>query len=643
MSIRAHRSIGALTIAAALMIACGGAAAGAEWQPDPPSYDVGIDHNVGVVMSDGTRLRADVRYPIDRATGKRAAGPFPVLLTQNPYGRALNENAPAGFGGSTPYFVARGFIHATVDIRGSGGSQGVFGLLDPVQARDGAELVDWAAALPSANGRVGMIGASYLGIIQLLTAAEIGPGSPLQAIFPLIAVNDVYRDLAFSGGVVNGESDAGLLAFIAALNIGNPVLDNRGPTDLLALEIERAASVSALQLGILLDVSSDGDRAYAEDYWRARSPASVLDRIVANGIPAFLVGGWDDVFQRGELMNFAALQNAWAGQALSGPMSPQQPVTSRYQLLMGPWDHLEAGAGVDLNAIALRWFDTWLRDRATGMAETTTPLHLYQLGADRWFDTTHYPLVEATPTRYSLGEGGTLTKTRPASPTGADTILFTGATSPCNRATSQWSVGVQGEVYRGLGQPDPCTQDDSTIQIGPGALTYTTAPLEEPAVLAGPVGVTVFATATASDTLWVVTLEDVSPSGTSTPLTSGALLGSFRALDAERSWITADGAMLQPYHPYTRASVVPVTPGEVTRYDIEVFPTVAELATGHRLRLTLDTGDTPHLLPTPAQVARLAGGVYEVQRNANASSFVTLPLAPASAFPLPCVLCAATN
>ena len=43
-------------------------------------------------------------------------------------------------------------------------------------------------------------------------------------------------------------------------------------------------------------------------------------------------------------------------------------------------------------------------------------------------------------------------------------------------------------------------------------------------------------------------------------------------------------------------------PGQVTRQDIAIFPTMAELPTGWRLRVTITTGDTPHLFPTLAQL-----------------------------------------
>jgi len=178
--------------------------------------------------------------------------------------------------------------------------------------------------------------------------------------------------------------------------------------------------------------------------------------------------------------------------------------------------------------------------------------------------------------------------------------------------------------------PDPCAQNDLTRQTGPGALTYTTTPFVQPTTIAGPIDATIYASATSTDSEWVATVEDVAPGGTSSPLTSGALLGSFRQLDQSNTWLAPDGRPLIPYHPYTRASQAPVLPGVVTRYDIEVFPTFAQLAPGHRLRLTLSTSDTPHLLPIPEQVARLTGGVYEVQHNAAAASFLEVPLAPAS-------------
>jgi hypothetical protein len=77
-------------------------------------------------------------------------------------------------------------------------------------------------------------------------------------------------------------------------------------------------------------------------------------------------------------------------------------------------------------------------------------------------------------------------------------------------------------------------------------------------------------------------------------------------------------------------------PFQVTLQDIQIFPTMAEIPAGWRLRVTITTADTPHLFATAAQLPSLAGGMYEVQRHLGAASFLNVPLAPVSAFSLPC-------
>jgi len=143
--------------------------------------------------------------------------------------------------------------------------------------------------------------------------------------------------------------------------------------------------------------------------------------------------------------------------------------------------------------------------------------------------------------------------------------------------------------------------------------------------VAGPITATVYARATTRETQWVAEVEDVTPDGTSYPLTEGALLGSLRAVDPARSW-TEDRVTVYPYHSYTQASSRPVTPGRLTEYQIQIFPTLATIAKGDRLRLTLATADTPHLVPLPGQERQLLGGVYTIERSASAPSSLTVEL-----------------
>lgn len=613
-------------------------APGSTWTPGPERYGHRMTKDVGVRMSDGTVLRANVDYPTDLATGAAAHGPFPVLLTMSPYGKDTTGSVGLG---TEPYFVKRGYIDVVVDVRGTGASGGTFTLFDPKQTRDGVELVTWASRLPHSNGRVGMHGASYLGIDQVLTAGAVGKNSPLKAIFPVVTGNDLYRDTAFMGGIPDGSFDLSYLGgLLPVTNLVNPVVSAL-TTPANAIEHLRTSldhAVDALNFNERFIATSflGGPESYDTAWWHARRPADVLSKVVANGIPAYLIGGEYDIFQRGEPLNYAGLQNAWSGRPVGAPMQPGQRVTGRYQLLVGPWTHLQGGGvGSNFKTLELAWFDTWLKGQKTGMAATPTPLHYYDLGTGRYDQTTTYPITGAEPTVLYFDGGrtgsapsrndGRLVPTQP-SKRGADSVTWAPlAGTVCSRAQDQWTMGAASLITGRIPTVVPCIDDDRPAQVGPSALTYTTAPMTHARTIAGPISATVFATANRPDTQWVVNISDVAPNGVSKPLTQGALLGSFRKLNAAKSW-TIDGQVVMPYHDYSRASSAPVRPGALTEYRIEVFPTYATIAAGHRIRVTLSTSDFPHLLPTAPQAQRLAGGVYRVQHGSGAPSSVTIPL-----------------
>ena len=536
------------TITAVLATLAFATPAAAAWEPQPAKYGVAEQHNVPVRMSDGTVLRADVYAPAD-SDGSPAQGSFPVVMTQSPYGKDAGLGAVGQAGtGEFAYLVQRGYIDVVADVRGAGDSHGSWGLFDPIQAQDGAELVKWAAKLPHSSGKVGLYGSSYLGIDQLLTASRVGKHSPLKAIFPVIAANDIYRDTAYFGGVPGLEFDAVFLGLTAGLHATNPIVEtgratDPDPADTVQVETEHAGGLLSYHADSVLDTELNGEQRYDESYWQARNPRNILKKVVANRIPAFLVGGWFDLFQRGEPLNFSGLQNAWAKRPVSAPMRARQKLTSRYQLLMGPWYHVTAGDGIDMDRLHLQWFDQWLKGINTGITGVKTPLHLFQLGGGKYLEARRYPFPEARPTPYYLGTGNTLTTDPPKDATGADPIVFTGATSPCDRQSDQWGAGGASLA---TGGQNPCANDDRSLQAGPGALTYTTPAFSSDRVLAGPIAATLYASSTRPDAFFEATLEDIDPSGTSTSLTAGGLLGSLRALDAKQTWRAAGGNPILP-------------------------------------------------------------------------------------------------
>jgi putative CocE/NonD family hydrolase len=351
-----------------------------QWKPERAIYGTASHNNIAVEGAAGTTIRVNEIYPT--TNGKPAKGPFPVIMTMTPYGKgsggssgpgtAENPGGGSATGGANNYLVQRGYIDVVEDVRGTGDSGGSWGLFDPIQQKDAIRVLNWAAHLPHSNGRVGTYGPSYLGIDQALLAGAVGKHSPLKAIFPMVTANDAYRDTSFMGGLLDAEFSTAYLGLTGTLNTEGPVTgalsDQALLSQLAQTESDHVNGLARYHAAFTAATLSGGAATYDEHYWKQRAPQSVLARIVANHIPAYLVGGEFDIFQHGEPINYAELQNAWAGRGVTAPMRAGQKVTGRYQLIDGPWEHSN-GSSVDVDPLMLRWFDTWVRGvRARGAA-----------------------------------------------------------------------------------------------------------------------------------------------------------------------------------------------------------------------------------------------------------------------------------
>ena len=188
-------------------------------------------------MRDGVVLRADVYRP-------EGTGRYPALLKRTPYSKAA--------AGEIPFFqrlAGEGFVVVVQDTRGRYTSDGVSRPHD--EAEDGHDTVEWVAALPNVDGKVGMFGGSYAATTQL-TAASLRPNG-LVALFPsasyeasrlMLQAGDTI--VSYSDGVTealdaageefgegrlievikahHGESASGLLAHVAT--VLRPLLDD---------------------------------------------------------------------------------------------------------------------------------------------------------------------------------------------------------------------------------------------------------------------------------------------------------------------------------------------------------------------------------------------------------------------------------
>lgn len=554
---------------------------GGKWSPGPARFGAEVVEDVPVTMDDGVVLNASIAYPTDLASGRRAAGPFPVVVEHMPY---VQFAVPVKV---NPFFAEHGYISVQVRARGLGKSGGEVQFLSPREGLDGKAIVDWAAhRLEGSDGRVGLIGCSWPGAIAMTGAAAVGPGSPLKAA------------VAACSGMENMHRQSWLNAGLPTMSFWQFV--ERG-----AQLTGNSAAGQRFFEHFADSVLSGGDMAFDADYWRARGRATLARSIVDNGVPMLLWAGWGDVLETGTLRAYVALQNAHAQRPLESPMQPGQAVTPRYQLIMGGWGH---GQGLDMG-VFLQWMETWVNGVDTGIQNTRTPMHVFEPGSERWINLTGYPVVEQS-TRWNLGAHGQLRPASTDAPAGRDELRY--------------------------GEPGT-----------PGAkLTYTSAPLAQGATIAGPMSVTLHASSSNTNLVFIGRLYDVAPDGSAVLISRGALLGSQHRLDEAKSWRDAAGTITWPWPSLARDEAL--TPGRGYRFDLALAPRQWGVRPGHRLRLELTTQTPADRCPAtglpplndsdPCRLTRpqqqtVPGGVYAIALGGARPSTLNLPMLPYQHFP----------
>jgi predicted acyl esterase len=385
---------------------------GGNWMPPAASYGTKQDLQVSVPMSDGVVLKADISYPTDPTTGNRAPGPFPVLLTQTPYASKKPTDGD--------FFVQRGYIYVTAYVRGTLTSGGSYGFFSDRDAKDGAELVAWAAGkVRNSNGVVGLHGDSYMAITQMFTVAAAGPGSPVKAMAASCMGAEFYPETYFAGGIPT-----------QTMNFQRVIGKLMGG--------DTAASGSAT----LADVLAGGDKAYYRDFWKARTVGNLVQQAVDTDVPLLLYSSSGDIYAQSSMDLYAYLQNAYAKRPIYGPMHTDVPATGRYQIIMGQGGHCK---NQDVT-IQLEWFETWLKKQPTNMEKTTMPIHVNEQISSKWFNTSHYPVVSAY-TKYFLDNSGTLSQNQPSAT--AEETLPWAQPSASSRAQYESPIFSEGATLAG--------------------------------------------------------------------------------------------------------------------------------------------------------------------------------------------------
>lgn len=558
----------------------------------PAEFEVQVERDVMIPTRDGTRLAADLYRPAKN--GMPIETRVPTLLTRTPYGKGDGNSEEAR------YFAARGYAVVINDVRGRFKSEGTWRMMvdDP---EDGYDVVEWIAAQPWSNGRIGTFGTSYPGGTQHALASMNPPH--LTTMIPVDSVSNCGQ----FGMRHNGAFElrfANWIFQIAAPNSRAALADAALRQALVESGQRIREHLDSMPISLdntplrvvpeyerwLIDALRSGPEA---PMWHVKG-MSVVDHIADYAdVPVLHITGWYDSWARQVTMNYEALAKS--------KKSPQA-------LILGPWTHGGQGsrvagevefstdAAIDFHGVRLAWFDRAMREEAGGGFERP-PVWIYVMGGGddrrgpegrlqhggRWRAESAWPIPRTQTVSFYMQPDGALASQPPtdAKPT-TTTFVF----DPFHPVPT---IGGNISSNQGLmtsGGYDQRPREDTHAALNrlplserPDVLVFRTPPLEADLEVTGVVRIELWVASSAPDTDFTAKLIDEIPPNADYPLGFHLNLG--------------DSILRMRYRDGFDHQAPPMQPGQVYRAAFDLYPTSNLFKKGHRLRIDVSSSNYP--------------------------------------------------
>jgi uncharacterized protein len=531
-------------------------------------YAITIEHGVEAKMRDGTILRADIYRPA-------TPGKFPIILKRTPYDKHNDDATDFGVKGA-----ARGYVVINQDVRGRYTSEGEwYPFLH--ESSDGYDTVEWAAALPYSDGRVGMYGGSYVGATQMLAAMAHPPH--LVGICPVVTASNYHDGWTYQGGAFEQWFNESWTSGLAQDTFNRLVQHHTN-----ALNGIWKLPLTDYPLFESLHNVFDSDSLHSlapyfldwlahpayDDYWKRWS---IEDHYPDIAVPSLTVAAWYDIFLGGSLRNFVGLQ-AHAGN--DGARRAQR-------LLVTIGGHagsarkvgdLDFGPTAPFNEdeTTLAWYDHLFKNVANEFA-SSKPVKIFVMGSNQWREESEWPLARAHATKYFLHSAGN------ANSAAGDGSLATSA--PREEKPDQYVYDpanpvptVGGPLCCDWGHLGPGPRDQRGTEARPDVLIYTTPPFAQDMEVTGPVALELFAKSSAVDTDFTAKLVDVWPDGFAQNMTEGIIRARYRNSQEKAELMN---------------------PGQIYKFTIDLWSTANTFLKGHRLRLEVSSSNFPRFDRNP--------------------------------------------
>jgi uncharacterized protein len=576
------------------------------------SYEVVTQNGVAMTTRDGVKLFADIYRP-------RAEGKYPVILMRTPYDKSVGWAAGPAF-----QLAAHGYVAVVQDVRGRYTSEGEWYPFRH-EAADGYDTVEWVAALPYSNGKVGMMGGSYVGATQMLAAMAHPPH--LAGICPTVTASNYHDGWTYQGGAFEQWFDQNwttqlatntlwrLIAKDTNALIGAPTLPLTKYPSFNYDALPAGAASTAELAPYYLDWLAHPDY---DSYWKQ---VSIEEHFGDIQVPALHIGAWYDIFLSGTLRNYMGIKAHGGSEAARN--------TQRLLIQIGG----HAGFGRKIGDVEfgdealkfpslttiLAWYDFLFKGVQTEFgsegAAAGKPVHVFVMGENKYHTESDWPPPEAKPTKYFLHSAGTANSLR------GDGSLSTVAPKKESADKFTYDPGnpvptIGGSLCCDAVHYEPGPRDQRAAENRSDVLVYNTKPFTEDTEVTGPVTLELWAKSSAVDTDFTAKLVDVSPDGFAMDL--------------------ADGILRMRYRDSQEHATL-MNPDQIYKVTVDLSATANVFRKGHVLRLDISSSNFPRFdrnLNTGAEQATskdFVSATNTILHDAEHPTALVLPVMPASA------------
>ena len=506
-----------------------------------PEYGIEFVGTEMVPMRDGVRLATDIYLPAQRRPGQK----FPTVLIRTCYNK-LNTALYHSY-------VHYGYAVVAQDTRGRELSEGLW---QPIinERDDGDDTLNWIAAQEWSDGGVGMIGPSYLSIVQWQAAASGNPH--FKASISMVTGGVPLFDFPHRAGVLS----PGTMAWITSMRA-----KNFAPGDMVRddwAQILKHRPIRDIPLAATGEENPFWnewmEHEFYDGYWHK---ANFLVNQHKIDVPSLYVTGWYDDVGPGSMQIWDMnKRNGRKNQKLVCGAWMHKMNVSRdiHNIYYGP-----DAVRYDMFYLYMRWYDRFLKGVDNGV-DRDAPVEYFVIGENRWHSDTEWPPKNMVEKELFLSSGGS------AATSGGDGRLSFDRPEKAGEDHYVYDPRDPAPFLIDVSENECLVPENyRDVELRQDVLVYTTAPLKKPLTIAGEPVAVIYAASSAKDTDWVARITDVDEKGNSIRLCDGIVRAKFR-----RSFIEPKLLL----------------PGEIVRYEIPMTWIANRFEAGHSIRVEITSG-----------------------------------------------------